>query len=1010
MMDEVRLSAAASFPKGGEVEAVTDDQQVVHAADFAAGGGVKSAGRHSALQGSFTEKLSSWSHGAAQSSGHGCIATECREEVHATTANGRECILGSVARETAFVDRSGRCGARQGKSSGRAKLSAEQDDGIFQCFGEDLVHIHKLEEPRKLGAQRDLSRSGGDTSKVYGLPEGGPDASFSVWQQRAPPTNDGCFQQVVESFGDGGKLPFTKFPGEHGKLYQGKSWHTSGDGTLTTGVLPSREDLVRRLLPGLPQNCAALLMKSSIEGLYDDSVAAVGSHACVSSPQGGGEMHTGGGDKCAGGAFPEEPFEESGRHSRTTTFSRYAATAPGSRDNERGAGPFHVGVKSDEMAEGKTDDADPFVQEHLKDSAGQDHSVFEETRQKALEALEGASLLTESTGSGGDQSEAVVYVVREEWEAFTLYYCSHTGVVRAVASEVSHVTARNSPPDLCRGLPTMAVGGDGCQQCRKQQSRPCSGWWRSRYVLLRVTVTLADRSSGGTTLQGSPASPCCEHGGSPEMDSMDSWSDGRVDGGKSGTKPHGSNDSSLLPQPSPFTSHGLGCHAKEPSMRGSTEAFDTQPSASKINRAALRQPGNCGTYLLLEESSGSSANRSGCEVTDGDCIRVEALKSLHLSKRLSIPSRCNNEAKEFAAELLGPACEGTDMIGDDKRTEECANELALSGGSTQAEVAFASFLKANCPVGKISDESPLVGAANVIGGVEASMRSSNAGDPVQEVGFDAWAANGRRSRLASLLSSPCDSFEGFVSSGQQGVQLVEKDSFNSGNSADCLPSLPYLWTGGGGPKPQEVQQSSISSSEHSRPQCKSHGETKFGDRGWQYSGAHRSRRRGTRRTFKSQTPPCVDSAGGARRALAQCYAVCASTIGMEAVAEAQNSYLGLCVEERELAAVFLDFVALVAPGAINASDDAERTGFEQRKSDPQDSVGDMKRAVHDHTRCKRKPNLMGRGQSVKKVFCQARKSKTDGAEDAACGAARLTCRRWDDDVPHCVGNNFEFTV
>ncbi|CDI86363.1 hypothetical protein, conserved [Eimeria praecox] len=893
-MDEVRLSMATPFRKGGE-EALIDEQQAVHAADFAAGGGMKAAGLPTTLQQGFGGKALSCRHGAVQSAGHACITSEYRREVQAAAVDNRECYIGNVKESPLMSDRSRHSGALRAVSSEGTEFSAEHDK-IFQWFGEDLMHEPKVGEPRRLGLHGEFSKTGRETLEWHGLPERDAEAGSSVWYQRASTARDGDCQEDFEPFGDGGKERCTEVSGESKKPYRGRAWRTTEDGALTAGVLPSREDLVRRLLPMLPQNCAALLMKSSIESLYDDSVAAVSSsQAAASSPKRESERCT---ERGAGDTYPGKPFEESGRHIRVFTSSRCAPAAAVNRDNERGACLLEPGVESGEKVAEASCDADRLAQETLKRISRQGHNGFEETRENALKAMEKGSLIGECghngfeetrenalkamekgsligecVGDGGSQPDSVVYVVREEWEAFTLYYCSHTGVVRAVASEVSRVTARNTPPDLCRGLPTMAVGGAGCQQCRKQQSRPCSGWWRSRYVLLRVTVTLADRSSGGSTLRGGLASTCCEH----------------VEGGS----PHADN---------------------------------------------------------------------------------------------------SHDGREFAAESLGPSYDATDhappSVRDASRAEERPNNAASKGRSPQAEVALTALLKEECPLVE-APEGPLIpAAADATDGIEAPRRPSIAGDIKHEPVGETWAANERRIRLASLLSSPCDSFEGFVSSGNQDMPAVGKEMSSTGSSADCLPPLPYLWAARGGMKASEVPDSSIPSCE--QQQLGSHGETKFRERSWQYSGAHKSKRRGLRRTFKTQAAPCIDSGGGARRALAQCYAVCASTIGVEAVAEAQNSYLGLCVEERELAAVFLDFVALVAPGAIKTSDSADGT-----RPTPQPSHLAPEVVVQ---------NYIGRAHSVKKGICSTRRAKAEGPEGASC-AANLARGKWDGNAAQCVGRH-----
>lgn len=837
-------------------------------------------------------------------------------------------------------------------SSGGIGFPAEHSK-ILQGFGEDLLHDSKSIDPGRVGVQGELWRSDPDTLESSCSPERAQVAGYSVSRQRSPETSGSYSQQAVEPLGDEQKSWHMKFPGEH-ELYHGPAWRSAEEGTLTADVLPSREDLVRRLLPGLPHNCAALLMKSSIESLYDDSMAA------VSSSHAGVERHPEGGDSCTTSAVPGRPCKEVGTDMRACTPSKCPGAAAGSKDNGLGAGSFHgvaeTGVKMAEANE------DPFVQRSL----AQGDCGFEETRRKALEAAEQRPLTAERMGDGGNQSEAVVYVVREEWEAFTLYYCSHTGVVRAVASEVSRVTARNNPPDLCRGLPTMAVGGAGCQQCRKQHSRQCSGWWRSRYVLLRVTVTLADRSSGGSTLQGGGPATCCENGGGVGeggASGMDSWPDGRFDQKKSGTKLQGGKQPSFASQLLPCTSQKLGfrTHLEESSVRGRSETSNTQPGAQWSQKAALLQHSQTRTPILLEQPGDPCTSRGSSELPGTNCIHAGPFKSLRLAKHLSIPPTYINEGApfepgEFALEPFGPSYGATNhapplAVGGNK-AEVRGNEAEIDGGNHQTEVTLAAFLKER-PVGRVSKEEPAPSVACRTSGVSASMKSSIAVDFGHETGVDTWAANERRSRLASLLSSPCDSFEGFVSSGPRDGTLVEEELSSNGNSTDCPPTLPYLWAPTGGLNSHEVPDSNIPSCGPSQQQLRVHGETKFRERGWQYAGTHRIRRRGLRRTFKSQTSSCIDSAGGVRRALAQCYAICASTIGVDAVAEAQNSYLGLCVEERELAAVFLDFVALVAPGAINPYCEVSGTRC-GRKTHGTESVGGIRQAVYDHARGKRK--------------------------------------------------------
>ncbi|CDJ50664.1 hypothetical protein, conserved [Eimeria brunetti] len=1036
-MDEVRLAASPPSGKSCELETLKDEQPVVHAADFAAGGGVRAADRPNPLQEDFSGKALSCSDGDVQNQGHGCISTKWGPEVQAVAADCKESYVGGIteggalrvgellyllASHAAPAVRSAQDGTHrstlcaQAESPGGDKFVAKHSS-IFQRSMGGPVYEDGLEGLRKLGELPGTSR---DAAERRGGPEQGPGAFSAVWQQGAPGNSGGDNVNLLGSLDHGGEPGYTKFPGERCKQHEGIAWPVSEDAAAAAGVLPSREDLVRRLLPELPQNCAALLMKSSIESLYDDSVAAVSSQAAINSADGDGEKHTRKGYECAGNAGPEKASEVCGNGAGTFTPIKCTARDSGNSDNQQGSHAFQACVESGEKTAKANCEAGLLSEEAFKVSSGQGRCVFEETGQNAL-GVEEKFLKAGCLEEEGNQSEGVVYVVREEWEAFTLYYCSHTGVVRAVASEVSRVTARNNPPDLRRGLPTMAVGGAGCQQCHKQQSQPCNGWWRSRYVLLRVTVTLADRSSV-QTLQGSPASSCCGlgGGGSADIDSRGGWSNGRLERDESGTKPDRSTHSPFDLQQPPSFSQGVDMctHAKDPSVRGDTEALRTQPRAPSSQQSSLRQPSHCAASAPLEQPGDPGTRSSSCERGGGGCVQIGSLNTL-LSKHLGTPSSSTNdsapfEATEFQTKTPGSVCGATEhappSVGVGKRTEEWEDEIGLNGGSRKAETTPSALLM-ECLMGNVSEKSPLPAAASSAVGMKASARPGIVGDSMREPGSDTWVVEDRRSRLASLLASPCDSFEGFVSSGSRDTlqPVVEKDSSSNSSPVDCFPAPPSGRTALGGLKPHRVPEGSSSPREASQQQLRTHGEPKFRGRGWQCAGAHRNKRRGLRRSFKSQMPPCIDSAGGARRALAQCYAACASTIGMDAVAEAQNSYLGLCVEERELAAVFLDFVALVAPGAIKASGGAERTRCGQRKAHVASSVGGVKRAVHDHTRCKRKQNHMGRAQGVKKAFCPPLRPKADGSESAA-RAAHLACRRLDDHGPQFVGDSFEFAV
>lgn len=111
MVDEVHLSAAAPLRSGGEVDAQPEERQDVHAADFAAGGGLETANRHNTLQQGLEGKVLSSRGGAAESLGQGCTTTECKQEIRVTSRNSRKCPAGGATKNPIGLDVPRRCEA-----------------------------------------------------------------------------------------------------------------------------------------------------------------------------------------------------------------------------------------------------------------------------------------------------------------------------------------------------------------------------------------------------------------------------------------------------------------------------------------------------------------------------------------------------------------------------------------------------------------------------------------------------------------------------------------------------------------------------------------------------------------------------------------------------------------------------------------------------------------------------------------------------------------------------------
>lgn len=843
------------------------------------------------------------------------------------------------------------------------EVTGKKGMGIFQCSEDEPAH--GTDGRKAQGLTVESWRPVVESMK-FGVAAKHATADASSASHQRPQTRIGGVQRRVDQPTADAKYLHcaTACCRSNGKLVRmqdqatAKGSHDASD-ALTGSMLPVRETLVRPSLPLARQESVALQMKSSIESLYHDTVATISSSEMC---------HIDGGENNCGSSSPSgELLSKSGTgagggfvctaHAATSTScstekSKTCLSLP-KESCGRGAeeGHFFTIPSAHGDIEGKWKQVHRIIEDCRRELGG---TVRGErlVKKRPLDETNSAAL------KGNEQSRGVVFVVRENWEALTLYYCSNSGEVRAVASELSRVSTLSSPPDLCKELPTMTVGGSGCKQCQARLGRACNGWWRSRYVLSRVTVTLASQPSTAFKQQEHAA-----FGGYGRyVAAVNDWSGDWSESKKTNMERRRGMQSPLSSEPPQAASNGMeACeYSDQASLQKGAEVFAAPTEVLWDHKTAVHAPNQLVNPPEKCPPNGAHRDMSTYKLKESSDLEVKEVgtlkpKDVSGPKETSVSSNCTGgtplETTEFGRDPLafsGGAKDPSLRTEDNAFVGEQESGYAMKEGSLSPEVVLSDFFSDELSIGVRARKAPET-TENSSGDVRKPLRLQEPStcDFKDEYGNDTWAINDRRSRLASLLSAPCDSFEGFQSGEWRDEPTSEKSSL------DEPSSNPFAFLDSRKSKPQEMPHEGSSFRVARQRQRYGTGEPICKSRGHRYAGPCGGRRKKARRPSKSQAS-ARDSAEGAWKTLAQCYAACAQTIGLKTVAEAQSSSLGMCGEERELAGEFLDFVSHVAPGVLKALGDTHITRLRQRKSLAMDYMGDDQLPLLTHQQSKRK--------------------------------------------------------
>lgn len=840
------------------------------------------------------------------------------------------------------------------------EVAGKQEMGIFQCSGDEPSH--ETEGRKARGLTVETWRPVVESSECGVAAKHATVDASSASHQR-PQTRIGeVHRRVGQPTPDAKYLRYaTACCQDRGKLVRmqdqakAKGSHDASD-ALTGSMLPVRETLARPSLPLARHESVALQMKSSIESLYDDTVATISSSEMC---------HTDGGESNCRSSSP------SGGPSKSETGADgFVCTAHVTTNACRSTEKSKTCLSLPRESCGRGAGEDHFftIPSAHGDTEGewkQVHRIIEDCRRELGGTVRGERLMqkrpfdeTNSTAlKGSEQSRGVVFVVRENWEALTLYYCSSSGEVRAVASELSRVSTLSSPPDLCKELPTMTIGGSGCKQCHARLGRACNGWWRSRYVLSRVTVTLANQPSTGFK----PQEHAALGGYGRYVAAVNDWS-GDWSESKTNMERRRGMQSPLSSEPPPAASNGLeACeYTDQTSLQKGAEAFAAPTEVLGDNETAVHAPNQFVNPPQKCPPNGEHRDMSTYKLKENSDLDVKEVatlepKGVSESKETSVLSNCTGgkpfETTEFGRDPLafpGGAKDPSLRTEDNAFVGEQESGYAMKEGSLSPEVVLSDFFSDELSIGVRARKAPET-TENSSGDVRKplQLQEPNTCDFKDEYGNDTWAINDRRSRLASLLSAPCDSFEGFHSGEWRDEPTSEK------NSLDEPSSNALVFLDSRGSKSQEMPHEGSSFRVARQRQRYGTGEPMCKSRAHRYAGPYGGRRKKMRRPSKSQASS-RESAEGAWKTLAQCYAACAQTIGLKTVADAQSSSLGMCGEERELAEEFLDFVSHVAPGVLKALGDTHITRLRQRKPHATDYMRDDQLPLLSHQQSKHK--------------------------------------------------------
>lgn len=659
-----------------------------------------------------------------------------------------------------------------------------------------------------------------------------------------------------------------------------------------------------RLLPAPPQETSvALRLKNIIEILYDDAVAAIES-AEFNNERHATAEHTWLGSLDNGFKLEKPPTSSFNADSRTTTAASNRADEPASATSCSCGTSFCA--RSDEFPNqcgdtiGNVALDNPGImltQKMVTGSTVSEKGGMESSNDDCVSAL--------PTVIKDYEPENVISIVRGDWGASTLLICSRYAVMRTLTSAAMHRANLNWVPTLCINLQTVTDGVIDSQYRLVGLGLPLKGFWRSSHVFLRI-----DRMRDGAV---SPHRSMCI-----------------------------SSQYGVSPVEGPFR-----------------VKFHTTPYLTTIKRKL--QSGGLSISALLSPAVLNTDSCSGRTAVgmprDGVSLglkqwqrRRSGKHSREQSNDLAVvkPTMALREPVTDALRRADPGfslMSGRSLVNHQRR-------LAIKEKAAESEKCLGHL--SAYPVGGQDEQSESGNTRREFGSLvvvtrQLESRPSTASFCVDRL--ESLDHNGRRSRLASLLSCPCDTFEGFIPSGRHQKPAQGEILVLEGPKAELLPvptaledpdldpSMPELLPvpvaledPALGKKSELLQAQSalncVSSNDTStsyaigasslRPQkCGESSSKSSVSRGRQVSRGPTCRQKGWSVRSKAQVSSGNSLARGPRSTLQHCYSACARTIGAEALTDAQNSVLGMCAEERALAAVFLEFVTLVAPGATD---------------------------------------------------------------------------------------------